>query len=205
MKLDGMPVFYVIVSMIMYLCVFSIIFSVIMNFIMVRIKNDSIKYNGICPVEALTMTIFCTGVFLLVKFRIGLIELDDGFVNRSIIVIGLAFLITGAVSNIIARINLGTNWSNSMKIYENQKIITNGMYSIVRHPLFFSLILVLTGTSIIYKNYASLSATYLIFVPAMAYRAKKEEEVLVKEFPEYIEYAERVPMLFPFKFKRRKA
>jgi protein-S-isoprenylcysteine O-methyltransferase Ste14 len=201
---DRLPLFYFCVTLIVYVCVFSVIFSVVLNFIMVRMKNKRIKSSSFCPVEAVTMTVFFTGIFFLIKYRIGSFGLEDGSVNRSVIITGLLIMVTGAVINIIARINLGANWSNSMRIYEGQKIITKGMYGIVRHPLFLSLILLFTGSSLIYKNYLVFAATCLLFVPAMIYRAKKEEEILKKEFPEYIAYAVKVPMLFPVISSRRK-
>ena len=81
--------------------------------------------------------------------------------------------------------------------HRTDKIVTTGVYSIVRHPQYLGGLLAHVGISFL------LSAWYsLLFTPLMVILifliSRKEEEELVKEFgKEYEDYKEKVPMLIP--------
>ena len=81
--------------------------------------------------------------------------------------------------------------------HRTEKIVTTGVYSIVRHPQYLGALLAHVGISIL------LSAAYsLLFTPLMVLLiyliSRKEEEELTKEFgKEYENYKKKVPMLIP--------
>ena len=81
--------------------------------------------------------------------------------------------------------------------HKTEKIVTTGVYSIVRHPQYLGALLAHVGISIL------LSATYsLLFTPLMVTLiyliSRKEEEELTKEFgKEYENYKKKVSMLIP--------
>jgi len=105
--------------------------------------------------------------------------------------------------NVRGRFNLGKNWSNQIKIYQDHYLVSSGVYHFVRHPLYGSIIWMFFGASLVYLNYLALLSNVLIFIPAMYFRAKQEEKMLMQEFPEYKEYQKRVGMFFP-KFLNKK-
>jgi len=78
-----------------------------------------------------------------------------------------------------------------------EKIVTTGVYSIVRHPQYFGGLLAHVGISILLSAWYSLLSTPLM--AALIYLIScKEEEELIKEFgKEYEEYKKKVPMLIP--------
>jgi protein-S-isoprenylcysteine O-methyltransferase Ste14 len=82
------------------------------------------------------------------------------------------------------------------------KVVTTGVYSIVRHPQHLGALLAHVGISLL------LSAWYsLLFTPLMVVLiyliSRKEEEELIREFGrEYEDYKKRVPMLIP-KLRRK--
>lgn len=119
-----------------------------------------------------------------------------------LILIGTAMVAAGAACNIAGRVQLGSSWANHIKIYEGHRLVTTGLYGVVRHPLYASLILMLFGGSIAYRNWLAALLTTCVFVPAMAYRALQEERLLLQEFPAYETYRQRVGMLCP-KLRRR--
>ena len=118
-------------------------------------------------------------------------------------IIGLLILIIGCIINIIGRINLGKNWSNQIKIYDDHSLVSNGVYKIVRHPLYASIIWMFFGASLIYSNYLAFLANLIIFIPFMYYRAKQEETLLKNEFIDYKDYQIKVGMFFPKLFTRK--
>ncbi len=106
---------------------------------------------------------------------------------------GLAFVLWG-------RLGLGNMYFVSTgfgaQLFAGHRLITRGPYRIVRHPMYFGLLLAGIGGLLLYQTW-----TGVVFVACglgVIRRAFREEEVLAKEFGvEWKEYSRRVPMLFP--------
>jgi protein-S-isoprenylcysteine O-methyltransferase Ste14 len=77
------------------------------------------------------------------------------------------------------------------------KVVTTGVYSIVRHPQYLGGLLAHVGFSFLLSALYSLLATPLI-VTLIYFISRKEEDELAKEFgEEYAGYTKKVPMLLP--------
>ncbi len=77
------------------------------------------------------------------------------------------------------------------------KLVTTGVYSVVRHPQYFGGLLAHVGFSFLLSALYSLLSTPLIIV-IVYFISRKEEYELKNEFGrQYIDYAQRVPMLLP--------
>jgi len=137
-----------------------------------------------------------------VRFRIGQIDWSISPLTVTVMAIGSALLIVGAIVNIRGRLRLGKNWANQVVIYQDQTLITTDVYRLVRHPLYASLIWMFAGASLVYGNYLAFLANALIFLPFMTYRAKQEERSLANEFKNYNEYQQKVGMFFPKLFRK---
>jgi protein-S-isoprenylcysteine O-methyltransferase Ste14 len=135
--------------------------------------------------------------YYLIRFNIGRIYLSYQWLRVMMMIIGDLILIFGCWVNLKGRMVLGKNWSNQIKIYKDHYLVTNGVYQIVRHPLYASIVWMFFGASLIYVNYLSFLANIFIFVPFMYYRAKQEEGLLIKEFKDYKNYQLKVGMFFP--------
>lgn len=85
--------------------------------------------------------------------------------------------------------------------HRTDKIVTTGVYSIVRHPQHLGALLAHAGISFLLSAWYSLLFTPLMIV-LIYLISRKEEEELIKEFgKEYEDYKKRVPMLIP-KFRK---
>ena len=77
-----------------------------------------------------------------------------------------------------------------------EKLLTTGIFSRVRHPMYGSLVLVVLGIAIASGVTLALVPAVIIAVLNML-TALKEEEFLIKKFgDEYIEYMRNVPYRF---------
>ncbi len=86
--------------------------------------------------------------------------------------------------------------------HRSEKIVTRGVYSIVRHPQYLGGLLAHVGISFLFSAWYSLVATPLMVVLVYLV-SRKEEEELIREFgKEYEDYKKNVPMLIP-KLRRR--
>ena len=88
----------------------------------------------------------------------------------------------------------------SLKVAEThrtEKIVTTGVYSIVRHPQYLGGLLAHVGFSFLLSGVYSLLSTPLI-VAVVYFISRKEERELTKEFgQEYLDYKLKTPMLLP--------
>lgn len=110
--------------------------------------------------------------------------------------LGVTLMLAGTIGYLATFFVLQHNWSLSAKIKEGHTLVTVGPYRFVRHPMYFFMMLVIIGSGLAISNYMILIFSVL---PGFAYylRAKEEEGMLMKEFPEYTTYAKKVKMVIP--------
>ena len=185
------------ISIINALCVLIIILAVILNFIEDKNQEKSPVKEKKSIVETGTMTLFFIFVYIFIKFHIGTFVIKNIYLEIFFSFFGTVVMIIGTYFNIVGRLQLGKNWANQIKIYKKHTLVTSGVYSIVRHPLYASLIWMFYAGCLVFLNYAAFIATSLIFVPFMYLRAKQEEKLLKEKFPEYTTYQKKVGMFFP--------
>lgn len=160
-------------------------------------SRESVQREKKSVVETGTMTLFFGLYYMLVKNKIGVLgHSDDGW-QIACILFGTILVVIGCIVNVIGRRNLGGNWGNQIRIYKDHSLVNTGTFKWVRHPLYASLIWMFYGASLVYLNAAAFAATTFIFMPFMYYRAKQEETMLIREFPEYQVYRATTGMFFP--------
>lgn len=113
------------------------------------------------------------------------------------VIIGAAvFLIAYILYAEVLREN--TYLSRTIEVVENQKVISTGMYSVVRHPMYsVTLLLFLSMPIVLGSLYSFL--VFLIYPFIIIKRIKGEEELLEKELNGYTQYKQTVKYrLIPF-------
>lgn len=81
--------------------------------------------------------------------------------------------------------------ASTIKVFTDQKVITTGPYSIVRHPMYSGALIMLSGTPLALGSWWGL----LILVPftlIIIWRLLDEEKFLSKNLPGYSEYCQKV-------------
>lgn len=88
--------------------------------------------------------------------------------------------------------------SSIVEVTTNQKVITTGPYSIVRHPLYVSGLIIMLGTPLALGSWWSLPI-FIPFTLVVIWRLLDEEKFLSKNLQGYKEYCQRVHYrLIPF-------
>ena len=122
----------------------------------------------------------------------------DAIPNILRLIYGLPILL---ISGIFAKYGLGIVFG---EVREKPEVIEKGVFKIVRHPIYLGSILLYLGLILLTCSIAS-AILWIIIIIFYFYISKYEEKLLLKEFgKEYENYMERVPMLIPLKFKKRK-
>jgi protein-S-isoprenylcysteine O-methyltransferase Ste14 len=110
--------------------------------------------------------------------------------------LGLAVAAIAIALFVTAKLNLGEHYSPCFDSYMPKDIIQEGLYRYIRHPIYMSNILLLTGMFI---STGSLWIALNLVVLTIYYirSAQEEETALRQRFPAYREYVARTNMLFP--------
>ena len=191
-----MNIFLLINDGVVGLCVFAVIFAVAVDFLFFQKRGDQKKEKK-SFVATFTMFCFFFLFYGILKAGVGVFAIQSREIAVAMIFFGILLIVVGAVVNIAGRFKLGNNWSDNIKIYKNHSLVDSGVYSLVRHPLYASLIWMFYGSALIYSNWLAFLTNTFIFVPAMYFRARQEEKMLGQEFSEYKKYQARVGMFLP--------
>ena len=104
---------------------------------------------------------------------------------------GLLIIITGTIVMVMAIRDLGSNLSPLPRPISNGNLITSGIYNLIRHPMYYSLILISFGIFI-----TKLSFYYLFLTISLAliikFKIILEEKYLNIKFKNYIIYKNKV-------------
>lgn len=97
---------------------------------------------------------------------------------------------------------LGNNWSGliEFRIKKGQKLVTQGIYRIIRHPIYLAAILEVVGFELVANSW--LSVIFLMVNSWFIYNhVLKEETQLEQKFgKEFIKYKEKTKRFVPFLF-----
>ncbi|WP_322417896.1 methyltransferase family protein [Mesorhizobium huakuii] len=113
--------------------------------------------------------------------------------NEAVQVTALCLVLIGTASSIFCLYWLGRSFA---LMATARRLVTTGPYAIVRHPLYICEAIFVIG--MILSHLSLLMVALGAFQFVLQYRrARNEEAILRKTFPEYDDYARRVPMLLP--------
>jgi protein-S-isoprenylcysteine O-methyltransferase Ste14 len=94
--------------------------------------------------------------------------------------------------------DLGTNWSITLEIRESHRLVTEGLYRNVRHPMYSALLLYGLGQALVVPNWVAGPSYPAAMVLVFALRLRPEEELMRDQFKdEYEAYASRTKRLIP--------
>ncbi|MEI9406347.1 isoprenylcysteine carboxylmethyltransferase family protein [Mesorhizobium argentiipisi] len=113
--------------------------------------------------------------------------------NASVQLLALCAILVGTSCSIFCIYWLGRSFS---LMATARRLVTSGPYSVVRHPLYICEAVFVSG--MIISHFSMLMVALGVVQCIFQYRrARNEEAILRQVFPEYDEYARRVPMLVP--------
>jgi protein-S-isoprenylcysteine O-methyltransferase Ste14 len=85
--------------------------------------------------------------------------------------------------------------SRVIEVSENQKVISTGMYGIVRHPMYMSVLIIYLFSPLALGSYWAVIPA-LFMIPVLVARINNEEKVLLRDLSGYDEYMQKVK--YPF-------
>lgn len=149
-----------------------------------REQNVVVKLSGL---------MFIFGFVLAgLDFRFGTLRLPFA-VN---IVASVIFIIAYVLYAEVLREN--SYLSRTIKVVDGQKVVSTGLYGIVRHPMYFATLLLFMSIPFVLGSLISF-IVFLAYPVIISKRIKNEEEVLTRELEGYGEYKQKVKYrMIPF-------
>jgi protein-S-isoprenylcysteine O-methyltransferase Ste14 len=88
--------------------------------------------------------------------------------------------------------DLGRNWSPSLELREGHELVTEGVYRLVRHPMYASMWLWGVAQALLLQNWIAGWVSLVMFMPLYLLRVPREERMMLDEFgEEYRAYMDR--------------
>ena len=104
---------------------------------------------------------------------------------------GFIIIIIASIIMLLAIKNLGSNLSPFPRPIANGKLITSGVYRFIRHPMYYSLILISLGVFMIKLSFYYLFLTTSLIL-VIKFKIILEEQYLNNKFKDYLFYKDKV-------------
>lgn len=94
--------------------------------------------------------------------------------------------------------DLGLNWSPTLEIRAEHKLITNGIYGFIRHPMYASQWIWIFAQSLLLQNWIAGFLSIPVWTLFYFLRVNAEEKMMLDTFgDEYREYMNKTGAVFP--------
>lgn len=94
--------------------------------------------------------------------------------------------------------DLGTNWSVTLHVREQHRLITQGVYRRIRHPMYTSLLLYSVGQVLVLPNWVAGPSYLVTFGLLFVFRVIPEERMMLEQFgSDYAAYMRKTKRLVP--------
>lgn len=114
--------------------------------------------------------------------------------------LGLILTCAGGIIRLLALRQLGQHFSAYVTLQPDHRLVQTGIYSVIRHPLYLSLLLAGPGVALVFASQLvwPILAAAVLFT---ADRIRVEEALLDKAFPaDFLAYHDQTSALLPFVF-----
>jgi len=122
-----------------------------------------------------------------------------GFLLRAT---GMLLTATGFILAAWAIRSIGNVMQTDIAVNTGHVLRTEGAYSVVRHPMYLSLILLGLGAGLSTRNLLLTAFALYVLAPVQFLRAGKEKDLFLKHFGKaYTAYRKKTPMIVPGRFR----
>lgn len=113
--------------------------------------------------------------------------------------IGVTLILIGALLFTFILISFGQYMTPNPVPRDNAILKTTGLYKYVRHPMYFTVLVLLLGVILYFQAFFSLIWLVIAFF-FLVYKSTFEESYLMKKFPEYTAYRSATKRIIPFTY-----
>lgn len=108
-------------------------------------------------------------------------------------------ILTGYIIRFWAKFSLGKQFDYEVKLQKQHELVTTGIYSVLRHPMYTGYLLVWLGSVMMLSSFYGFLALITLVFPAFIIRIRVEEKLLLKHFKlKYKNYSCNTWRIIPF-------
>lgn len=97
--------------------------------------------------------------------------------------------------------DLGRNWSPTLEVREGHNLVSQGVYKLIRHPMYTAIWVWCVVQPLLLQNYIAGFTGPIAFAILYFLRINKEEQMMVDQFgQQYLDYKKRTKRLIPYFF-----
>lgn len=161
-------------------------------------RKNHLPLYGVGPIIVYGQFVFTAiSIMLTYIFEFGFLTISA--FNILFRVIGILLIVSGIYLNLSAKLK-----SKLFKNVEDNKLKTDGVYSIVRNPVYSGALLVCTGAVLIANNLILLIVPVICWLYMTLFLMKTEEKWLEELYgQEYVSYCKRVNRCIPWFTKQK--
>ncbi len=112
---------------------------------------------------------------------------------------GLALAVTGTVLVLVAQATMGDSWRIGVDEQERTRLVTHGVFSLVRNPIFSSMFIAFAGLALMVPNLLSMAGFGVLIAAVEAQVRLVEEPYLMQSHgDEYRAYAATAGRFMPY-------
>jgi protein-S-isoprenylcysteine O-methyltransferase Ste14 len=95
--------------------------------------------------------------------------------------------------------DLGNEYSYTLQVRKNHKLVTTGIYKYIRHPMYFCGLLFIIAQSLLIPNLIGNISNLIVMFVFWNGRIQDEENMMIKEFGnKYLKYMNNTKSVIPF-------
>jgi protein-S-isoprenylcysteine O-methyltransferase Ste14 len=164
-----------------------------------RSRTVKIAKSHKTPVEAGLLVLVWVGFFIpLIWLASPVLSFADYPLRIGPLAAGVTCFATGLWLFYRSHADLGPNWSITLELREQHRLITRGVYRRIRHPMYSALVLYSVAHALVIPNWVAGPSNFIAFAILFALRVRAEEKMMLDEFAdEYAAYTARTKRLVP--------
>ena len=164
-----------------------------------RSRSVKVARSHKTPLETLLLVLAWVGFFVPLIWVVSpAFSFAEYPLRSGPLVAGLTCLAIGLWLFFRSHADLGTNWSVTLELRQEHRLITQGVYRAIRHPMYSALALYSVGQALVIPNWVAGFSNLIAFALLLALRLGAEEKMMAEQFgDEYAAYSSRTKRLVP--------
>ena len=164
-----------------------------------RSRSVKVAKSHKTPLETGLLVLVWVGFFVpLIWLASSVLSFAEYSLSLGPLVAGVICFVAGLWLFYRSHADLGTNWSITLEVREQHRLITQGVYCRIRHPMYSALVLYSLGHALVIPNWVAGPSNLVAFAILFMLRVHAEEQMMSDTFgDEYATYAARTKRIVP--------
>ena len=182
---------------------FELVSVIVLNLLWVVVEffiASKQDYRGSVPsMRWITASRFMWVLSVMLTFMDMRLGITTVTVPVAVSVSALALMAFGVALRLFAFIQLGKYFTYDIRVGEDHRLVTEGIYSVIRHPAYLAVCILGTMPAVVVGSVSGFFFLAVFTVPQTVYRLNLEDRMLERSYgDDYLLYKRKSYRLIPF-------